>query len=75
MPGSYRPTQSLCVLVEPNHYQIMTLIEYLMFQLKQAAFFVILHQLLTITLDIKLYVLIHPGLHHAIRIHHRVTDG
>ena len=39
MPGSYRPTQSLYVLIEPNHYQIMTLIEYLMFQLKQAAFF------------------------------------
>ena len=73
MPGSYRPTQSLCVLIEPNHCQIMTLIEYLMFQLKQAEFFVIFHQILT--LDIKLYVLIHPGLHHAIRIHHRVTDG
>ena len=47
MPGSYRPTQSLFVLIEPNHCQIMILNIWCWNWSKQH-FFVILHQLLTI---------------------------
>ena len=47
MPGSYRPTQSLHVLIEPNHCQIMILNIWCSNWSRQH-FFVILHQLLTI---------------------------